>query len=116
KPLLSIGRADADIVLDQPLVARRHAELAWQDGKHVLRDLGTENGTWVNGQRVDGSRVLAPNDVVQIGTFRLTYDGDSLDSFDQRGAIRVDARDIMREVPGKVLLDATTLSIEPCEF
>ena len=113
---LTIGRAGTDIVLDQPLVARRHAELLWQDNKHVLRDLGSEHGTWVNGTRVQGPRSLAPGDVVQIGTFRLTYDGDSLDSFDQRGAIRVDARNIKREVPGKVLLDTTTLSIEPCEF
>jgi ABC transport system ATP-binding/permease protein len=119
KPML-IGRAncegDCAIVLDQPLVARRHAELIWQGDHHVLRDLGSANGTWVNGVRVDGTRPLAPGDVVQIGTFRLTYDGDSLDSFDQRGAIRVDARAVKREVPGRVLLDATTLSIEPCEF
>jgi ABC transport system ATP-binding/permease protein len=115
KPML-IGRADCDIVLDQPLVARRHAELIWEHDHHVLRDLGSANGTWVNGVKIVGARPLAPNDVVQIGTFRLTYDGDSLDSFDQRGAIRVDARAVKREVPGRVLLDATTLSIEPCEF
>ncbi len=114
--LLSIGRADCDIVLDQPLVARRHAELVWERDHHVLRDLGSANGTWVNGVQIVGQRTLAPGDVVQIGTFRLTYDGDSLDSFDQRGAIRVDARMVKREVPGRVLLDETTLSIEPCEF
>jgi len=114
--VLTIGRADSNITLDQPLVARRHAELAWVGDKHVLRDLGSQNGTWINGVRVAGERPLAPGDVVQIGTFRLTYDGDSLDSFDQRGAIRIDARDVKREVPGRVLLDATTLSIEPCEF
>jgi ABC-type multidrug transport system ATPase subunit len=114
--VLTIGRADCSIVLDQPLVARRHAELAWVGDKHVLRDLGSQYGTWINGVRVIGERTLSPGDVVQIGTFRLTYDGDSLDSFDQRGAIRVDARDVKREVPGRVLLDATTLSIEPCEF
>lgn len=115
KAVLTIGRTDANIILDQPLVARRHAELHWQDNHHVLRDAGSRYGTWVNGTRIT-SRVLAPGDVVQIGTFRLTYDGDSLDSFDQRGAIRIDARDLKREVPDKVLLDATTLSIEPCEF
>src|SRR5262245_6392141 len=91
KPLL-IGRASCDIVLDQPLVARRHSELVWDRDHHVLRDLGSQHGTWVNGVRVSGVRPLASGDVVQIGTFRLTYDGDSLDSFDQRGAIRVDAR------------------------
>jgi len=114
--LLTIGRADSDIVLPQPLVSRRHAELAWEGTRHVLRDLGSRNGTWVNGVKIAGSKALAASDVVQIGTFRLTYDGDSLDSFDQRGAIRVDAKDVKREVPGKVLLDATSLSIEPCEF
>jgi ABC transport system ATP-binding/permease protein len=115
KDRLSIGRADADIVLDQPLVARLQAELLWRDGKHVLRDLDSPNGTWLNGVRID-EHALAPGDVVQIGTFRLTYDGDSLDSFDQRGAIRIDATALRRIESGRVLLDDATLSIEPCEF
>ena len=116
RELLTIGRADADIVLDQPLVSRRHAELAWEDGKHVLRDVGSSHGTFVNGVRVDAERVLAPGDVIQIGTFRLTYDGDSIDSFDQRGAIRIDATALRREAGGRTILADTTLSIEPCEL
>jgi ABC-type multidrug transport system ATPase subunit len=115
KDRMRIGRADAEIVLDQPLVARLHAELLWRDGKHVLRDLESPHGTWINGARID-EHVLAPGDVVQIGTFRLTYDGDSLDSFDQRGAIRLDATALRRVVGDRVLLDDATLSIEPCEF
>ncbi len=113
---MTIGRADCDLVLDQPLVARRHAELRWQRDHHELRDAGSAHGTWINGARLRGAARLAPGDVVQIGTFRLTYDGDSLDSFDQRGAIRLDARDLRRAIGSKVLLDDTTLSIEPCEF
>ncbi len=66
--------------------------------------------------RVDGSRALAPGDVVQLGTFRLTYDGDSLYSFEQRGAIRLDATNLEGLIGDKVLLAPTTLSIEPCEF
>ena len=115
-PLLTIGRAGADLVLDQPLVSRRHAELAWEGDHHVLRDRGSANGTWVNGRRVHGAVRLAPGDVVAIGTFRLTYDGDSLDSFDQRGAIRIDAAAIERRIGERVLLAPTTLSIEPCEL
>ncbi|HVV84284.1 MAG TPA: ATP-binding cassette domain-containing protein [Kofleriaceae bacterium] len=115
-PPLTIGRAGTDLVLDQPMVARRHAELRWHDGRHHLRDTGSGQGTWVNGVRLAGERALAPGDVVQIGTFQLTYDGDSLDSVDQRGAIRIDARDVVRRAGDRVLLDATTLSIEPCEF
>ncbi|MBV8761776.1 MAG: ATP-binding cassette domain-containing protein, partial [Deltaproteobacteria bacterium] len=106
----------ADIVLDQALVSRHHADLLWEDGKHILRDLASANGTFINGVRVEGQRPLAPGDVVQIGTFRLTYDGDSLDSFDQRGAIRIDATALKRVEAGRVLLDDATLSIEPCEF
>jgi ABC-type multidrug transport system ATPase subunit len=114
--LLTIGRVGADILLDQPLVSRHHADLVWQDDHHELRDLGSANGTWVNGVRVHGARRLAPGDVVQIGTYRLTYDGDSLDSFDQRGAIRIDATELERRVGDRVLLAPTTISIEPCEF
>ena len=113
---LTIGRTAADIVLDQPLVSRHHADLTWEDGRHVLHDRGSANGTWVNHERVAGARPLAPGDVVQIGTFRLTYDGDSLDSFDQRGAIRIDATALERRVGRHVLLAPTTLSIEPCEL
>ncbi|CAN5896139.1 FHA domain-containing protein [soil metagenome] len=115
-PLLTIGRSGADIVLDQALVSRHHADLLWESNHHVLRDLSSANGTFVNGGRIEGSQILAPGDVVQIGTFRLTYDGDSLDSFDQRGAIRLDATNLERVIGDKVLLAPTTLSIEPCEF
>ncbi|MGE0547557.1 MAG: ATP-binding cassette domain-containing protein [Kofleriaceae bacterium] len=114
--LLTIGRSGTDIVLDQPLVCRHHADLLWEHDHHVLRDRDSENGTWVNGRPVAGHQRLLPGDVVQIGTFRLTYDGDSLDSFDQRGAIRIDAAAIERHVGDKVILNPTTISIEPCEF
>jgi ABC transport system ATP-binding/permease protein len=115
-PLLTIGRADTDIVLDQPLVSRHHAALTWEGDHHVLHDRGSANGTWLNGRRVHGSARLQPGDVVAIGTFRLTYDGDSLDSFDQRGAIRLDATAVERRIGDRVLLAPTTLSIEPCEL
>ncbi|HUQ03927.1 MAG TPA: ATP-binding cassette domain-containing protein [Kofleriaceae bacterium] len=116
KALVTIGRAEADIVLDAPLVSRRHAELAWEGGKHVLRDCGSLHGTWVNGAPVKAPRALASGDEVQIGTFRLRYDGDSLDSFDQHGCIRLDVRKLRRLAGDRVILDETTLSIEPCEF
>ncbi len=117
KPLLTIGRVDADIRLDQPLVSRKHAELRWEQDHHTLYDVGSARGTFVNGEPVEGGgRRLAPQDVVQIGTFRLTYDGDSLDSLDARGAIRVDVRGLTRIAGTRTILDDATLSIEPCEF
>lgn len=54
-----IGRAgDSDIVLNDPKVSRNHAVLEWEDGGFVLRDLGSINGTSVNGQRLAADPLL----------------------------------------------------------
>lgn len=57
-------RFDADRDLD---VSGRHAALFREGGGWVLRDLGSTNGTWVNGERLKGDRVLAPHDVIRFG-------------------------------------------------
>src|SRR5437667_461454 len=49
KPLVSIGRlSDCDIVVSDPGASRRHAEIRAEDGRYVLADLGSTNGTKVN--------------------------------------------------------------------
>ncbi len=68
---LTIGRAaDADVVVNDPLVSRRHARLAPRSGRLVLTDLGSTNGTIVNGQAVRES-VVGPGDRIQLGSSRL---------------------------------------------
>jgi pSer/pThr/pTyr-binding forkhead associated (FHA) protein len=47
-------------------VSRRHAELCFAEGRWMLRDLGSSNGTWVNGRRIVEAEV-APGDDVQLG-------------------------------------------------
>src|SRR5690606_5314236 len=94
---ITIGRDACDIILDNPQVSRRHAVGERVGGAHVLRDVGSTNGTFVNGRRIT-QHTLAPGDVIQIGAFKLVYDGDSLDEYDQRGALRIDARNLWREV------------------
>jgi hypothetical protein len=67
-----LGRArDVDYVIDNPDVSRRHAALFWSDGDIVLEDLGSTNGTMVNGYPIS-STVVGPGDVVVIGDCRLT--------------------------------------------
>jgi len=62
-----IGRDDdCAVVLSGPDVSRRHAVVRVEGPHHVLVDLGSRNGTWVNGRRVE-SVVLAPTDVVRVG-------------------------------------------------
>lgn len=65
---LMIGRDSTnEIVINDAEVSRRHARLTFQGGKYVLEDLGSTNGTFVNGQRLAGPRVLKPGEVVSFG-------------------------------------------------
>lgn len=74
QPVTSAGRhPDSDILLDDVTVSRRHAEFRLNnDGSWAVADVGSLNGTYVNRQPVD-STVLANNDQVQIGKFRLVF-------------------------------------------
>src|SRR5690606_11998235 len=70
---LSIGReASNDLVLESDQVSRRHARLVIADGRCVLEDLGSRNGTSRNGERLSGPTPLEPGDRVVIGDFHLS--------------------------------------------
>jgi Protein of unknown function (DUF3662)/FHA domain len=69
-----IGRSSGcDIVVDDPNVSRRHAEIRRLGAGYSLVDLGSTNGTEVNGQRV-GETSLMNGDVIGVGTTRLTFE------------------------------------------
>ena len=64
---------ESDIFLDDITVSRRHAEIERQaDGKVVIRDVGSLNGTYVNRERIE-EQTLSGGDEVQIGKFKLVY-------------------------------------------
>ncbi|MFA9445180.1 FHA domain-containing protein [Egicoccus sp. AB-alg6-2] len=76
---VTVGRhPDSDIFLDDVTVSRRHAELGVGPEGALVRDLGSLNGSYVNGERVD-ERLLATGDEVQIGRFKLLFVGDGGD-------------------------------------
>ena len=63
-----IGRApDADLVLGDDFVSTHHAAIAPADGAFVIEDLGSTNGTMLNGHTLHQPTRLAPGDVVEIG-------------------------------------------------
>jgi pSer/pThr/pTyr-binding forkhead associated (FHA) protein len=65
---LTIGRDSTnEIVINDAEISRRHARLTFQGGKYVLEDLGSTNGTFVNGQRLAGPRVLKAGEIVSFG-------------------------------------------------
>ena len=69
-----IGRSpDCDVVLASDSVSRQHAELVAQGESWTVRDLGSRNGTGVNGARMTGERALQPGDVVQVDVFEMVY-------------------------------------------
>jgi FHA domain/Domain of unknown function (DUF1707) len=68
---LVLGRAPGcQLVFSDDTVSRRHAELRFHEGRWIVRDLGSSNGTWVNGRRVMEAEV-APGDELQLGGWAL---------------------------------------------
>ena len=116
RPCASAAMPDNDVVLSDLNVSRHHAELRKSPtGSYEIVDLGSHNGTFVNGQRVS-SQVLTEQDLVSIGnsTFRLK-DGE-LRQFVDEGNITFTAQDLVVKVGGgKILLDHVTFPIpEKC--
>ena len=63
-----VGRsADADIVIEDPYASELHFRLGTQAGEVMLHDLGSTNGTYVNGRRVTTPTTLSKGDSIQVG-------------------------------------------------
>lgn len=78
---LSIGRdASNSVQINDAEISRRHAQLQFQGGKYVIEDLGSTNGTHVNGQRLAAPYVLKPGDVVSFGEqIVLAFESSTVD-------------------------------------
>ncbi|MET7388902.1 FHA domain-containing protein [Streptomyces sp. NPDC005529] len=102
--VMRIGRAlENELVVSDLQVSRHHAEFhATPDGRFEIRDLGSHNGTYVNGMPIakGGSTLLGPNDIVGVGhsTFRLV--GDRLEEFVDTGEVSFSARHLTVTVDG----------------
>lgn len=93
-----IGRDVAnDVFINDAEVSRRHARLVQQGGAYLIEDLGSTNGTYVNGQRISGPSPLRPGDSVYLGeNVSLSFEGLLYD----RGAVPVAApTDVLQPAP-----------------
>lgn len=69
-----IGRgSQAQLEVDTEKASRAHAHVEWVEGSWQVADLGSANGTFVNGERIDGSRALARGDVIGVGEVELEW-------------------------------------------
>jgi ABC-type multidrug transport system ATPase subunit len=122
---LTVGRdaLPGQVVLDHPNVSRRHAAFEIVDGSVMLHDLGGTNGTYVNGARLRGAHSLVPGDRIDIGPFKLTFDGTALTRAWRVGNAELLVQGVSYDVqcgrtsafPQRVL-NAASLRILPSEF
>ncbi|WP_432753516.1 FHA domain-containing protein [Streptomyces sp. JL2001] len=102
--VMRIGRAlENELVVSDLQVSRHHAEFhATPDGRFQIKDLGSHNGTYVNGQPIakSGSVLIGPNDIVGVGhsTFRIV--GGQLEEFVDTGEVSFSARHLTVTVDG----------------
>lgn len=73
KDIFKIGReTDSDIFLDDITVSRNHAKIDKIGNEHRIKDLGSLNGTYINGEQTE-SKVLINGDKIQIGKYVFYY-------------------------------------------
>ncbi|MEU6313746.1 FHA domain-containing protein [Streptomyces sp. NPDC047014] len=110
-----IGRApDNDLVVDELIVSRRHAELrARPDGGYEIADLGSHNGTYLNGAPVDGTAPLTEGDIIGIGHVALCLVGDQLQEYADTGEVSLDVQGLTVTVDHgrKTLLDQVSFPV-----
>lgn len=72
---VTLGRGrDCDVVLKDANVSREHAEIRPRGGSWVLSDLGSTNGSSLNGRRIEGPEIVRPGDEIELGTSVITFE------------------------------------------
>lgn len=75
---ITIGRQEGNTIrLTERNVSRRHARLMRQNGHVVVEDLGSSNGTRINGERISGQSAVKDGDLIQIGDYDLALQSDA---------------------------------------
>ncbi len=120
---LVFGRSpDCDQVLNYPMISTRHARLYRLGATILIEDLGSSNGTFVNGKRVRRPTPVRPGDVIGLGSYTFTLTAPdannhyTLQRRDYRGDVTLEARDVGIAVPGRQLIEGVSLTIFPSEF
>jgi hypothetical protein len=74
KGTMNVGRAlDNQIVIDHPTISRRHAWIKEDKGEFLVFDIGSANGTFVNGQQIEAPQLLQTGDLVRFGEVEFVF-------------------------------------------
>jgi ABC transport system ATP-binding/permease protein len=113
---LVLGRgADANAILPDASVSRRHAILRHTASGWCVEDLGSRSGSFLNGRlfRVED---LIFGDLLRIGPFNLRFDGRFLKETAGITGARLDASELKKEAAGASIMSGVSLSVTPCQF
>src|SRR5438067_13556127 len=78
KPEVTIGRlAGNDIVLGKGNVSKYHSRIVLKDGKFIIVDMKSTNGTYVNGKKIAAPQVVRPSDKIYIGDYIINVEAPS---------------------------------------
>lgn len=119
---LILGRgSSSDIPLVSPSVSRRHALLQPAQPEWLLMDLGSKNGTFLNGKRLKRPEQVTRGDIIQIGPFRMVYEGQGQVNLSVAGqGLRLDGIGLTLNVgtknKPKNILQNVNISCYPKEF
>lgn len=120
--LTTLGRSEGcDIVIDNPIVSRLHAQIEQQHDRYVLADAGSANGTFLNGERLEQGRQLSTNDAIWLGSSEVALSFSDPDEtlgvrlYNGPPALLIDANARIVQVYG-VPAQLTTLEYELLRF
>jgi ABC-type multidrug transport system ATPase subunit/pSer/pThr/pTyr-binding forkhead associated (FHA) protein len=118
KTLIQIGRDPSnDVVVPSTNVSRFHAQIQKVGQRYRVEDLRSSNGTFVNGERIEGSLWLKPEDTIRVGQYRFVMGKDQLASYDDGNGLRVDVVGLNKWVrPDLNILQNISVTIKPREF
>src|SRR5712692_252100 len=78
---ITVGRVDEnDICLPKGNISKKHTKIVVKDGKIIVLDLKSTNGTYVNGKKLAGPQVISPTDKVYIGDFILNVEPTDMEA------------------------------------
>src|SRR5581483_4127809 len=115
---MTLGRdPQCEQVLDYPMISWRHARIARIGNTITVEDLGSTNGTYVNGQRISAIATVKPRDVRGLVNYTLTLTTEgTIEQRDYRGNFTIEAHNLSVAVPGRTLLDGVSLTIYSSEL
>jgi pSer/pThr/pTyr-binding forkhead associated (FHA) protein len=109
KPILTLGRDSAnDIVIDHPLASRRHARLEHDENGYFVRDLESTNGTYLNGDRIEGAHALRNQDRVWVADTEIIFNDPEAT---QKGPLPLEILKRVRAVEEGLRLDSRAKEI-----